>query len=352
MFVATVAMAVACASGTPTETGVSDPTMGTGAPEATPVTQSDVFTPASTGAATSDIGTDPTIGSTSTTVPATTSTITSTTLPTASSTTTTSTSLPTASTATATSTSSTGPPSTLLDAPSPCPPTGAEIWAVRPASQLQAPPLPDRWSTGSIGTSARGRDLTALVRAVDAPARTVLVVGGVHGNEPVSPPAVRAMVDATVPDDLELWLVPLLNPDGSAAGTRCNANGVDLNRNFSWDWRPSTGGPAPFSEPETDAVRALVERLAPDLVVWVHQPLDYVSSIGETPDAYEQAWAAGSGLPVRPDVTQHGGGESWTAFDAGTFSMLVEIASWEATGPMVDAQVDGLSALLAVVAAT
>lgn len=188
-----------------------------------------------------------------------------------------------------------------------------------------------------------------MVRPVEAPGRTVLVIGGIHGNEPVSPPTVRAMVDVEIPDDTEVWLLPLLNPDGSAVGTRCNANGVDLNRNFPWSWRADTGGPGPFSEPEPAAAAALVERVQPDLVVWVHQPLGYVSSIGATPDSYEQAWAAASGVPVRPDVTQHGGGESWTAFVAGLPSMLIEVDSYEARPDMVAAHVDGFAALLDVV---
>jgi murein peptide amidase A len=110
----------------------------------------------------------------------------------------------------------------------------------------------------------------------------VLVIGGLHGNEPVTPPAVRGLLLAPIAPDVEVWLVPVANPDASAAGLRCNANGVDLNRNFPWDWRLSDGGPAPLSEPETQALVTLVEQQHPDVVIWVHQPLGYVSAIGPT----------------------------------------------------------------------
>jgi protein MpaA len=206
--------------------------------------------------------------------------------------------------------------------------------------------VPPEWTTAVVGRSVQDRPIEAYVRAVDEPVRRVVVIGGLHGNEPVSPPSVRGMLDAQVPEDVEVWLVPVANPDGSAAGLRCNANGVDLNRNFSWDWRPDDGGPAPLSEPETQAMATLVEGIRPDLVVWVHQPLDYVSAIGPTAAELEEAWGAGSGLPVRPDVTQHGGGESWSAFVAGVPSMLIEVDGWVATPEIVDAQRAGFEATL------
>ena len=198
-----------------------------------------------------------------------------------------------------------------------------------------------------IGTSVLGRDITALRRPVANPRRVVFVVGGVHGNEPVSPPVVRSLVEVWLPDDVEVWLVPELNPDGVAAGTRANANDVDLNRNFGWAWRPSDGGTAPFSEPEPRAVAGLIETLRPGLVVWVHQPLGYVSSVGATTDAFEQAWSRGSGVPIRRDVTQHGGGESWTAFTVGLPSMLVEVDGWQATPDNVAAHQNGFRELIA-----
>lgn len=157
----------------------------------------------------------------------------------------------------------------------------------------------------------------------------------------------RGLVAVAYPDDMEVWLVPALNVDGVAAGTRWNANGVDLNRNFPWGWREDDGGPAPLSEPESAAAVALIDRLQPDIVVWVHQPYGYVSSVGGSDDAWEQAWSAGSGLPVREDVIQHGGGETWSHFDAGLESMLIEIDSWDATPEIVDAQRAGFESFLA-----
>ena len=192
----------------------------------------------------------------------------------------------------------------------------------------------------------QGRDIDMFVRAVEAPRRRVLVIGGVHGNEPVSPPVVSGLVQAAIAPDVEVWLVPVANPDGSAAGLRCNANGVDLNRNFPWDWRPRDGGPAPLSEPETQALVTLVEQLRPDVVIWVHQPLGYVSSIGPTSSDLEQAYADAAGLGVRSDVTQHGGGESWSAFVAGVPSMLIEIDGWEATPEQVAATRAGVEAVI------
>lgn len=199
-----------------------------------------------------------------------------------------------------------------------------------------------------IGASVHGRDIVALHRPVESSRVRVVVIGGIHGNEPVSPPIVRSLVDVPMPADVEVWLLPEMNPDGIAAGTRANANGRDLNRNFGWGWLPYDGGPAPFSEPETTAAADLVLRAQPHVVVWVHQPLSYVSSIGSTPDALEEAWSRGSGIPVRRDVTQHGGGESWTNFTAGFPSMLIEANGWEATPQMVAAHRNGFAELIAL----
>lgn len=56
-------------------------------------------------------------------------------------------------------------------------------------------------------------------------------------------------------NDLETWIIPMMNPDGRTAGTRGNANGVDLNRDYGYIWNGEGGSPYGFSQPETRAIR-------------------------------------------------------------------------------------------------
>ena len=54
-------------------------------------------------------------------------------------------------------------------------------------------------------------------------------------------------------DNREIWIVPLVNPDGRQMNQRTNANGVDLNRDYGYMHGGSS--PGPFSQPETQVMR-------------------------------------------------------------------------------------------------
>ncbi len=56
-------------------------------------------------------------------------------------------------------------------------------------------------------------------------------------------------------NDLETWIIPMMNPDGRTAGTRGNADGVDLNRDYGYMWNAEGGDAYGFAEPETRAIR-------------------------------------------------------------------------------------------------
>jgi hypothetical protein len=88
----------------------------------------------------------------------------------------------------------------------------------------------------------------------------------IHGDEKITWGVLMEMVkylaasygtDTTVTrliDSREIWLLPMVNPDGYETPTRYNDNGVDLNRNWGWMWQNGRArGSGPMSEPESKA---------------------------------------------------------------------------------------------------
>jgi protein MpaA len=167
------------------------------------------------------------------------------------------------------------------------------------------------------GQSAQGRPLEVWLPPNAPPARLdVLVCAGIHGEEPETTVAVSSALRSIEPTQLACAVVLSANPDGLARGTRGNARGVELNRNFpSRDWTPAPSphkftradpqdvllspGPEPGSEPETRALMKLIGELRPRHVVAVHAPLACV--IDPLPTPLGRWLAAGAGLPLKPD---------------------------------------------------
>ncbi|MGZ4320096.1 MAG: DUF2817 domain-containing protein [Gaiellaceae bacterium] len=135
-----------------------------------------------------------------------------------------------------------------------------------------------------LGASAQGRAIEAVELGDPHAARKVLVVGCIHGNECAGVAIVRRLEQAAAPRGVDLWLVESLNPDGRAAGTRVNARGVDLNRNFPAGWERLGGvfdsGARPLSEPESRIAYRLILRLRPAVTIWFHQHMTLVDGSG------------------------------------------------------------------------
>lgn len=130
--------------------------------------------------------------------------------------------------------------------------------------------------TGNIGTSVLGKsiDFTRMGNG----SQILVIAAALHGDEPNAAFLVDDLTEniensiEAIQDDVTLYFLPRLNPDGLENRSRYNANGVDLNRNWdSNNWRqdaegPSgritgSGGSSPFSEPETLALSKLLLEL-------------------------------------------------------------------------------------------
>jgi len=167
-----------------------------------------------------------------------------------------------------------------------------------------------------VGHSVRGRGIVAYERG-DRSAPVTLVFGVIHGTEPAGLAVIRRLRTMPLPAGVHLWLVPTVNPDGLAAGTRQNAHGVDLNRNWpaAWvhngvPWDGYYSGPRPMSEPENRATRAFILRIKPALTIWYHQPLDVV--YGSDPHvSVLKRYARLTGLRYRRLAAPRGAATRW-----------------------------------------
>lgn len=145
----------------------------------------------------------------------------------------------------------------------------------------------------------------------------LLIFAGIHGEEPETTFALSRALRHLEEPSPHCAVVLAANPDGLCRGTRGNARGVELNRNFpTRDWQRSpvahrstledprdvqlSPGDAPGSEPETRALMALVRELTPRQVVALHAPLACIDDPHRSPLG---RWLAErTGLPLVEDV--------------------------------------------------
>ncbi len=162
--------------------------------------------------------------------------------------------------------------------------TAAPLMTEAPVTTAEPVQPESTYFTDSYGSSVMGRPLN--YSCIGTGLSTMLLVGGIHGDEPNT---VNLMydLDGAFYNDYEIssnWKVCVvydMNPDASAVNGHFNSNGVDLNRNWETsDWVQEYtrsdgtlykgGGTSPFSEPETYNLKELIQNLGNEgLVVTV-----------------------------------------------------------------------------------
>jgi hypothetical protein len=235
----------------------------------------------------------------------------------------------------------------------------------------------------SIGVTLQGRDLWMVKISdnadTDEAEPEVLYTGLHHAREPQSMACVMYFMNyllenygtddevTYIVDNRELYFIPVVNPDGYVYNQTTNPNGgglwrknrrnngngtfgVDLNRNYGYEWgHDNTGssgipgsetyrGPSPFSELETQAVRDFVNNHSlvtalnyhsfSDLLIY---PWGYISNF-VTPDS-------GLFIGMADDMTQTNGYDYGTANQTVGYLVNGEANDWmygeQATKPKI-----------------
>ena len=244
-----------------------------------------------------------------------------------------------------------------------------------------------------LGRSNEGRKILAMrISRAAAGAHgkaAVFLNGGHHGNELMAPEFVLDAIDWLLSnqghsrqadrllDDLVIWAVPLVNPDGrhhflnvtqrtgrkngrdtDGTGHRERLDGVDLNRNYPFRWhslgeRGSRSSPTstkyrgegPASEPETEAIMRLAD--AEKFVASLSYHTGTVAVLapytidGATDPSPNEAWLVADGLvkklKTHPEAREwelkrnlyavDGTDQDWHRAAHGTVALLIEGAN-------------------------
>jgi predicted deacylase len=208
-------------------------------------------------------------------------------------------------------------------------------------------------SNETVGNSVNGRTMY-LFKIGNSEGGILYIDSAMHGSEYSPSEAVYILV---------LWIVTSFEPEAvririsnyvlvmpmvdidNYRTSRYNANYVDINRNFELGWgefNDPNKGPSPLSEPETRAVRYVLENYRPSWYITFHTgdyrvtpPWGYQSGTPELPyyksvyDSYS-ALSVAYGLSVIPLLFRpnYGGGLSRDeGHSLGAFTFTVECST-------------------------
>ncbi len=142
----------------------------------------------------------------------------------------------------------------------------------------------------TIGTSVNGSEIIAQSNfdlSIKPQKSFTLIIGGMHGNERAPVPMLENFISQYMETSKitnPVSVITILNPDGYKTNTRFNAKGIDLNRNFPYNWSKESeepSGPSPLSEPESLALYKFILKYCPAIIVNLHCALSEIDADGE-----------------------------------------------------------------------
>ncbi|MFK0571399.1 DUF2817 domain-containing protein [Endozoicomonas sp.] len=164
------------------------------------------------------------------------------------------------------------------------------------------------------GFSVGNRPVEAIVTQQAGPSRYCYLIAGTHGDEPEGIYVLEQIMHWLKNNeaDLPMVIIPVLNPDGYAAETRVNANGVDLNRNLpasNWTRQKRedkySPGSHPASEPENQFLISLFEQYPPGFIISFHSWKPMLNSNGSCEEVLQLLHQENDYPIVRDEIADH-----------------------------------------------
>ncbi len=144
-------------------------------------------------------------------------------------------------------------------------------------------------NTRIAGRSVQGRPLEYSIHGSGDD--TIFILGAIHGDEPISAALAKETQryldkNPSILKGKKVIVLPVANPDGLAVGTRVNANGIDLNRNFPAENRINNEnfGLYALSQPESAIIKTLIDKFQPNRIISIHQPYNCIDYDGPGED--------------------------------------------------------------------
>jgi len=137
----------------------------------------------------------------------------------------------------------------------------------------------DSWEKGIIGEGEKW-ETEVLVYDTQKEGASVLLVGGVHGDEPAGSLAIKRLLDDLAIDKGKLVVIPEANKKALNQNLRYPPGGEDLNRAFTEEWGES------WTAQLAKAIYGIIEKHDVNFVFDLHEARDFYrinpNSVGQT----------------------------------------------------------------------